>query len=153
MHKQLLLISSSLLLAASLCRAGDEGATAAAEHIQRGDRIHISLRGVFGPSGAEIWEVVGREGQIKLPLISYIRVEGLTPRELAKKIREAFVPKHVDAVTVEVAGWERAYAWYGPLLFKPKTLDDLLRENSFSPIQIHSPGDYWLPGEFRSVQN
>lgn len=61
----------------------------AARVLRRGDKVHISLRGIPVPESIEY--VVDGSGSVSLPLVQPIVVAGLTPAEAGRAIERAYV--------------------------------------------------------------
>ena len=63
--------------------------TSAVSLMERGDRVTISLRGI--PRPEDISEVIDDNGEVTLPLVAGIRIEGLTSSEAEERIEKAYI--------------------------------------------------------------
>lgn len=83
--------------------------------LRRDDRILISMRGI--PRPEEIADVVDGGGNVKLPYVGSIHVEGLTTADAEQLIERAYVEGgYYNKIDVIIVGQEEAYFVRGEVM-------------------------------------
>jgi protein involved in polysaccharide export with SLBB domain len=91
-----IVVFAGFALAGSPPATTEPADTQSGDHIMSGDKLSISVNGLVGVGVVSVLTpVVNKDGEIKMPLIGQVKIDGLTSDQAQKEIARAYKDANV----------------------------------------------------------